>query len=56
MAIHVYPVSDLKEHDTENTTCDCCPAVTFEEGEMIVVHNSFDGREEVEEQNKKVEG
>lgn len=49
MAIHVYPVNDLKEHDTENTTCECCPAVVFEEGEMIVVHNSFDGREDGEE-------
>lgn len=44
MAIHIIPVNDLKEHE-ELTTCECCPSVQFENGEMIVVHNSFDGRE-----------
>ena len=47
MTYHVLPVNDLKEH-TEDTTCECKPRVEFENGNMIVVHNSFDGREHVE--------
>lgn len=47
MTYHVLPTNDLKEH-TEDTTCECKPRVIFENGEMIVVHNSFDGREHVE--------
>lgn len=48
--IHVHPLNDIKEHDTSNTgnTCHCNPIVKIEAGEMIVIHNSFDGREGVE--------
>ncbi len=45
--IHVTPINDLKPHE-ESTTCECCPRVEFENGEMIVIHNSFDGRELLE--------
>lgn len=42
---HVMPINDLEEH-TEETTCACMPSVTFlENGNMLVVHNSYDGRE-----------
>ena len=51
MAIHVYPINDLKEHTLEST-CDCCPTVTIQNGEMIVCHNSFDAREIIEEVHK----
>jgi len=44
MAIHIIPINDLKEHE-ELSTCDCCPVVQFENGEMIFIHNSYDGRE-----------
>jgi hypothetical protein len=50
--IHVYPVNDIEEHDLYSTTCHCRPRVSFENGEMIVFHNSFDGREIIEEVNK----
>ncbi len=46
--IHIIPNNDTNQH-TEDTTCDCMPNVLFENGEMIVVHNSFDGRENIEE-------
>jgi len=46
--LNVIPLNDLKEHD-ENSTCECCPNVWFEKGKMIIVHNSFDKREEIEE-------
>lgn len=42
--INIIPLYDLKKH-IEDTTCDCCPEVEFENGEMIIIHNSFDGRE-----------
>ena len=44
MAIHILPINDIKEHE-ETTTCECCPSVAFENGEMIIIHNSFDKRE-----------
>lgn len=46
--IEVTPIDDLKEH-TSGSTCQCEPKIIWENGEMIVVHNSWDGREAVEE-------
>jgi len=51
MAIHVLPINDLKEH-AELTTCECCPSVKFEDGEILIIHNSFDGRELIEKINE----
>lgn len=58
---HVYPRHDLKEHITEccfplegNPTCACeCRPTCQPEGEtgMIIIHNSFDGRENFEPDN-----
>lgn len=45
--ISVIPVGDIEPHE-ESTTCKCEPKVIYENGEMIVVHNSFDGREGLE--------
>ena len=44
MSIHIIPRNDIKDHD-ESSTCDCKPELIMENGEMILVHNSFDGRE-----------
>jgi len=44
MSLHIIPLNDLKEHE-EESTCDCCPTLIIENGEMIFVHNSYDGRE-----------
>ena len=41
---NILPINDLKEH-SENSTCECKPKVIYENGEMIIVHNSYDGRE-----------
>ena len=51
--IHILPVNDLKEHVTK-TTCSCNPDVRYrdEHGvlpEAICVHNSWDGREIIEQ-------
>lgn len=45
MAFHVYPLNDTKEHDLETSMCKCWPELKIENGELIIVHNSFDGRE-----------
>lgn len=48
--IHVYPVDDLHEHTLVNCECACCPSMLHsEDGSCIVVHNSFDGREGLEQ-------
>ena len=45
---HLLPLNDLKEHE-ESTTCECEPKIEFtENGDMIIKHNSFDGREAIE--------
>jgi hypothetical protein len=48
--VHVYPVGDLIEHDTETDECICGPViepVPDEDGSMgwLITHNSLDGRE-----------
>ena len=49
---NLLPVKDLKEHE-ESTTCECEPKVEFQEnGDMLIIHNSFDGREAIEMFNK----
>ena len=54
MALHIIPLNDLKEH-TEESTCECCPELIIENGEMIFVHNSYDKRELIDtlEDNKQ---
>ena len=47
--IHILPVNDLKEHE-ELTTCECNPRIEIlDDGEIMVIHNSYDGREYIEE-------
>ena len=43
--VHVYPLNDLIDHDTESTMCICGPRVDFTLAEVLVVHHSLDGRE-----------
>lgn len=47
--IHVYPLNDEREHVTEGTTCWCDPQLDLEQPEIIVIHNSLDGRELIEQ-------
>ena len=47
--VNILPINDLKEHE-ENTTCECNPKVEIlENGEILVIHNSYDRREVTEE-------
>lgn len=56
MTLHVYPVADVIEHNTEQSNdCLCSPKMQFYDpetgkvyAEPLVIHNSFDGREHLE--------
>lgn len=43
--IHVYPVNDVVDHDTDGGDCICGPDSEFVEGGIVVTHHSLDGRE-----------
>jgi hypothetical protein len=45
--IHVMPVDDLREHVFEN--CPCNPRIEVVGATLIYIHNSWDGREYVEQ-------
>lgn len=49
MIYHVLPVNDKREHE-EETTCLCKPNIQVEplSNDLIVIHNSYDGRELLE--------
>lgn len=58
--LHVLPINDKKEHE-ETTMCWCLPSVEWdcpETGEAysegLVIHNSADGREFIEEAERIV--
>lgn len=52
MTYHVMPINDLKEHE-ESTTCACEPHCEWQpNGNLVVVHSSYDGREAIEEFNE----
>lgn len=42
--INILPINDIKEH-TEDSTCECRPTIEVVNGEIIIIHNSYDGRE-----------
>jgi len=42
--IHVFPIDDIEEHILEGTQCWCCPKLAESYGQIIVIHNAFDGR------------
>ena len=43
--VHVYPLNDMMEHDTESRDCRCRPTIERTSGGWLVIHNSLDGRE-----------
>lgn len=60
-AFHVYPIKDLQDHYLECVypaighpycPCECNPVFKEENGNILIVHNSFDGREQFEWDNK----
>ena len=48
MTQHILPINDVKEH-IEESTCECGPTLEIlENGDMMFIHNSYDGRENKE--------
>jgi hypothetical protein len=41
----VLPVDDIMPHDEDSTMCPFEPTLEIINGEMLLTHNSFDGRE-----------
>lgn len=52
---NIYPIGDLKEHILDSS-CWCDPQVIMQNDEMLIVHNSADGREAVEMANEIING
>lgn len=51
MIWNILPMNDLKEH-IEESICECGPSVEIlENGDMMIIHNSYDGREILEQLN-----
>lgn len=56
---HVYPLNDLREHTVDGDDghvgkCDCNPRIEWVNGSRLVVHNSYDGRELLEEKFSEI--
>lgn len=49
----VTPVNDTEKHEDFSSMCKCQPEVKVrEDGDLVYVHNSFDGRELIEQINE----
>lgn len=48
-SLHVLPVNDIGLHADSGVYCNCNPKFKWVEGTLLVIHNSFDGRELFEE-------
>lgn len=51
--VAVVPRGDSHRHFEHSQACPCRPKIIFENRVMIIIHNSFDGREYHEPNNKK---
>lgn len=47
MQLHVVPLNDIMRHDP--VACRCNPRMEVYNGNHLVIHRSFDGREAVEQ-------
>ena len=48
--LHVYPLNEEEQRNLEGLSCKCMPKYDWEN--EIVIHNSFDHREIIEEVNE----
>jgi hypothetical protein len=47
LGVEVIPEDDLREHNSTEQ-CECIPDLKDHYGTLMLIHNSFDGREENE--------
>lgn len=50
--LHVLPAEDLEPH-LESSACKCAPSVNAVEGGLLIIHNSYNGREFFEPDNQE---
>jgi len=51
---HVTPNADLKPHNIDSEFCPCEPRIEVQpNGNKVVVHNAYDGREFFEQEQKE---
>jgi hypothetical protein len=43
--IHILPTNDLKPHADKGKYCKCEPSIEEDEYGVVILHNSYDGRE-----------
>lgn len=48
MIWHITPINDFLPHE-ESSTCKCNPVAKIENGDIFIIHNSYDGRELAEQ-------
>ena len=54
MRLHVFPINDFLEHVVDGSSeCPCNPRIEIVNGEELVIHNSWDGREYFEQHPAK---
>jgi len=46
--VHVVPLNDLLSHNTDSSECRCDPKIEVDGGHLLIIHNSYDGREDGE--------
>ena len=49
MTYHIFPIGDDEDLHVEDTTCPCAPEVRILNGNILVIHNSFDSGAKIEE-------
>ena len=54
--IHVSPADDLKKHIIKGTNCHCKPTIKVVGAVLIIIHNSYDHREIIEQANEIIHG
>lgn len=53
--VHAFPLDDLKAHICYDLHCPCKPKIQEEPDGYIIIHNSYDRREEFEQYGKSHE-
>lgn len=49
---HITPINDLKEHQ-EDINCHCKPKSEYINDTLLIIHNSYDGRETLEKAQRQ---
>ena len=53
--VHVYPFNDKWKHTIQGTSCYCNPRIQEINGNLLIVHNSYDHREFFEKDISKID-